>query len=90
MVVSRAAWPQIFAAMCGGSPERMASVTKIRRKSCGVNFSPLKPGCTSARARQRRSIIFWIVPTLKTAGTVPFCRWNRNGIGGLQTLSCGS
>ncbi len=39
MVVSRTVWPQIFAAMCGGSPERRASVTKILRKSWGRHSS---------------------------------------------------
>jgi hypothetical protein len=76
--------------MWTGRPLLTRSVMKIRRKSCGVNFRPLKPGGTSARARQRRSIIFRILPGLKTAGTVPYCRWSRNGIGGLQLPSCGS
>lgn len=29
----------------------------------------------------------WMVAVLNTMGVVPFCRWKRNGIGGLHTLS---
>lgn len=39
IVVSRTWWPQITAAMCAGSPVRIASVMSSLRKPCGVDVS---------------------------------------------------
>ena len=38
MVVSRTVWPQIFAAMWGGNPDRKASVTKMSPEVMGPPF----------------------------------------------------
>jgi hypothetical protein len=38
IVVSTVEWPQTLAAICGGSPERMASVTKMRLVSAEAVF----------------------------------------------------
>lgn len=78
------------AAMCGGSPLRMASVTKSLRKSCGVKdngalLASVSPLAATARLRQ----------ALTVARDMCRCsllkvRWNRNGIGGLHTRSSSS
>ena len=73
--------------MCGGMPLFTASVTKIRRKSCGTNrsgcpsapVSPVAASASSSRVRMRGALI--------ARFSVPTRRWNRIGSGGLKTRS---
>src|SRR6266511_2869157 len=61
-------WPRIFAAMCGGSPLRRASVANSLRKSWGENDS-------GARAAS-------VCPeTARVAWRGPRGRWNSSGHG---------
>ena len=52
MVVSRTVWPQIFAAMWGGNPDRKASVTKMSPEVVGGEGQPceLGPGLRQGQA----------------------------------------
>ncbi|GHD64413.1 hypothetical protein GCM10010317_062720 [Streptomyces mirabilis] len=59
IVVSTVEWPQTSAAMCGGDPERMASVMEILRKPWGRHRVPLPPARFGSRT------------TVAAAGHVP-------------------
>lgn len=71
-----------------GSPLLTSSVVKILRKSWAVKVSPVNSGLVCARARQGRCSMRWTVWADSTARDVPSFRWNKNGIGLLQTRSC--
>ncbi|MFE7975608.1 hypothetical protein [Streptomyces shenzhenensis] len=75
--MSRTWWPQIAAAMCGGSPVRIASVMNSLRKSCGVNVSgwlltSASAAVLSARIRQVRTKL-----RVRAWCSVPWGRWEQ-------------
>src|SRR6266508_901142 len=74
-------WPRIFAAMCGGSPLRRASVANSLRKSWGENDSGARAASVSPETarvwlRNRRR-----VPASRAAWRGPRGRWNSSGHG---------
>ena len=82
--------PAMTWAMCGGSPLMIASVMKIRRKSCGVKCSgrPLasvRPVPASAAVSRLR-----MVPLAILRISAAHLRWNRNGDGPSHAHSCRS
>ena len=57
-------WPAMIWAMCGGSPVMIASVMKIRRKSCGVQCSGLPAASVSPAAANASSSMSRTEPTV--------------------------
>ncbi|MGH3235160.1 MAG: hypothetical protein ACRDOH_18315 [Streptosporangiaceae bacterium] len=55
-----------------------------------MKVSPANSGLVSARTRQGRCSMSWMVWMDSTARDVPGLRWNRNGMGLLQIRSYGS
>ena len=78
--------------MWTGRPPVTASVTKIRRKSCGGVAQRLRRRRRVSPVRAIVSLSSSVdgVAVLITSWRQPILRWNRCGSGGPVTRSCGS
>ncbi len=79
--------PQMTWAMWGGRPLMMASVTKILRKSCGVNMSGSPAASVRPVAARALMSRLRIALGVYARVSLPMDRWNSSGMGGFQTRS---